>query len=355
MTLISNMTPDLATAAKWAFTTRRVRRADARGLIGDVSGARPGDLVLGRVARIGLHKNIQLVSGRPSELYEGDLVVLCCGARYAPDQFEGVAEIGARGADMLAGGGVLGRMRVRHAAKSAPTEIAPLGLLAGRDGKPLNIADYALAPAARPGDVTVVGVLGASMNAGKTTATASLVHGLRRAGRRVAALKATGTGAYGDVNAYADAGASYVGDFVDVGMASTYLQPLGRIVSGLDTLLAAARATGCGVAVVELADGLYQRETAAFLADPVLRGGFDGFLFAAPDAMSVAGGVAALGALGIRPLAISGMVSCSPLATAEAEAATGMSVLSRADLRDPAIAGSLVAGLRPLAAVGAAA
>lgn len=355
MTLIRNMTPDLALSAKWAFTTRRVTRDDMRGLRSDVTRARPGDLVLGRVARIGSHKNIQLASGRPSELYEGDLVVLCCGARYAPDQFEGVAEIGAQSADMLAGGGVLGRMRVRHAAKSAPTEIAPLGLLARRDGAVMNIADYAMTPAPRPGGIAVVGVLGASMNSGKTTAAASLVHGLRRAGLAPAAIKATGTGAFGDYNAYLDAGALHVGDFVDAGMASTYLEAPARIMAGLDTQLAAARDAGCGVAVVELADGLLQRETAAIVGDPALRAAFGGFLFAAPDALSVAGGVAALAALGVRPLAISGLVTCSPLAMREAGAEAGAPLLTRDELRDPAIAGALIAGLTPGAAVADAA
>ena len=49
----------------------------------------------------------------------------------------------------------------------------------------------------------------------------------------VAALKATGTGAFGDFNAYTDAGAGYVADFTDVGMVSTYRQPLSRIEAGL--------------------------------------------------------------------------------------------------------------------------
>ena len=76
------------------------------------------------------------------------------------------------------------------------------------------------------------------MNSGKTTAVASLAHGLSAAGHRVAAIKATGTGAFGDFNAFVDTGARYVADFTDAGMVSTYLQPLDRIEAGLDTLLA---------------------------------------------------------------------------------------------------------------------
>ncbi|PKP65993.1 MAG: hypothetical protein CVT86_03110, partial [Alphaproteobacteria bacterium HGW-Alphaproteobacteria-8] len=111
----------MAENAKWAFTTRRADRSAATGLSTDFAAARPGDLVLGRVARIGSHKNIQLSTGRPSALYVGDAVVLACGARYAADQFEGIAKIDPAGADMLAGGGVLGRMRGKNDRIAAPT------------------------------------------------------------------------------------------------------------------------------------------------------------------------------------------------------------------------------------------
>jgi hypothetical protein len=331
----------IADRAKWAFSTRRVVRGDAMALSGDVASARPGDLVLARVERVGQHRNVQLSEGRASELYEGDLVVLACGARYAADQFEGLAEIDPAGADMLAGGGLIGRMRVRHDRMALPTRLTPLGLLTGRDGAPLNLARYAMAPAPRPAGLTVIGVVGASMNSGKTAATASLAHGLMRAGRRVAAIKATGTGAFGDVHAYRDAGAHAVFDFTDAGLASTYGAPHGRIAACLDTLLDAAALDGCDVAVVELADGVLQAETAALLADPRTRGAFAGFLFAAPDALAAVGGVAALARSAVTPAALTGLIARAPLLTAEAEAATGLRVLSREALRDPAVAGAL--------------
>ena len=97
--------------AKWAFTTRRVDQADARGLQHDVSLAVSGDLVLGQVIKIGQHKKLQLTEARFSELYPSDFVVVACGDRYAPDQFEAVAELDPEGADLVAGGGVLGKMR----------------------------------------------------------------------------------------------------------------------------------------------------------------------------------------------------------------------------------------------------
>ena len=345
MTAVTSISPTSLAQAKWAFSTRRVPREHAVRLSESLADATSGDLVLGRVERIGSHKRLQLAEGRASTLYEGDLVVLTCGDRYAPDQFEGLAELDPNGADMLAGGGVLGRMRHRHARMSAPTRVVPLGLLASRSGKVINLADYALKTAPRPHGLTVICAVGASMNSGKTTAVASLAHGLSRAGHWVAAIKATGTGAFGDFNAFVDTGANYVADFTDAGMVSTYRQPLDRIAAGLDTLLAHAADDGCEVAVVELADGVFQKETADLLRNPKIRDGFAGTIFAAPDALAAAGGCAALRAMGVEPAALTGMVSCSPLGVAEAEAATGVRVITRDALCDPAQANALLAGL----------
>lgn len=334
----------LAERAKWSFNTRRVARRDAVRLLDDASAAQAGDLVLGRVEKLGQHRNIQLPEGRAAELFPGDLVVVPCGARYAADQFEGVAEIDPEGADLLAGGGLLGRMRAKHGRMSAPTRVQPIGLLADRAGRAINLADYALAPAPAPLGLAAIGVVGASMNAGKTATTASLAHGLARAGRRVAAIKATGTGAFGDMNAYADAGAHERLDMTDAGMASTYLAPFGRVRAGLFTLLAEAARRGCDAAVVEFADGVFQKETAALLADAETRACFGGWLYAAGDSLAAFGGVAALAPRGVRPLALSGLVARSPLLAREAEAATGLRVLDLADLRDPAEAATLLHG-----------
>lgn len=328
--------------AKWCFAARRIDQSLAHGLDTNLAAAKPGDLILGRIISIGNHRRIQLPGGRPSTLYPGDLVALPCGARYAPDQFEGRAEIDPDGCDMLAGGGCLGRMVHRNERIKPPTRVQPLGRITDAQGRVLNTADFALSPSV-PAAIPVICVIGTSMNSGKTTATVALTHGLTRAGWRVAALKGTGTGSFGDFNEYADAGAHYVGDFTDAGMATTFLEPLERIGAGIDTLLGEATGRGCDIAVMELADGIFQRETAALLADPVHHARFGGYIFACGDAIAAAGGVAHLAGLGIRPIMLTGMLSCSPMAVAEAEAATGVKVITRGQLLDPAEANALAA------------
>ena len=320
--------------AKWAFTTRRVNRSDVAGVGEMTNNFRAGDLVLCEIARIGQHKKIQLSNQRYSVSYKGDLVVLCVGDRYAPDQFMGKAAWHAEHLDLLAGGGIAGTVEKAHASMSAPTRLRPIGLLQDRFGMNINIDRYALQSQSIPDDVTVFGVFGASMNAGKTTAAVSLAHGLSRAGFNVAGVKLTGTGAFGDFNAFEDASVP-VTDFTDAGFSSTYRVPLKEIERGFDTLVGQAAAKGARIIVVEIADGVFQRETKAILENSRISERLDGILFAAPDALGAVGGVQVLGSHGLQPFALSGMVSCSALGTQEAEETTRVPVVTREALCNP--------------------
>jgi len=330
----------LLAGAKWSFVTRRVQRAAVRSLDHDLRDARSGDLVLAEVQEIGNHKRLQLSDGRFSILYPKDRVVLACADRFAEDQYEGIAALSEDSADLLAGGGVIGQMRARNGKIKRPTRLKVIGKLTDEMGRVLNLADFALETVSGPRPGRVIGVIGTGMNAGKTAAAAGLVNGFARFGSAVAGIKVTGTGSFGDVHNYEAAGATQVLDFTDVGLASTYRQPLDRLEQVTRMLLATA--AGCDVAIVELADGVSQVETAALLRRPGYRGLFDAFLLAAPGAL------AARGALGwlqseaqISPLALTGLMTQAPLAVAEA-ATLGLPVFSREDLSDPATASCLI-------------
>ena len=319
---------------KWSFTSRRVKRDDVAGINYHPENAVAGDLVLCQITELGQHKKIQLAEGRYSLSYVNDQIVMVCGDRYAPDQFEGFAEVNSEGCDILAGGGIVGRMTNAHRSMSKPTNVRPIGLLTDSEGEVINIANYALPPARIPASVIVIGVFGSSMNAGKTTAAVSLAHGLKKSGFRVEGIKATGTGAFGDFNAFLDAGIP-VSDFTDAGMATTYKVPLSQIERGFEALVGAAAARGAEVVVVEIADGVFQRETAEILSNSTIKDRFNAIMFAAPDALGAVGGVKVLESYGLQPFTISGMVTRSPLAINEVRETTGVSILSREQLLDP--------------------
>jgi len=324
--------------AKWAFTTRRVLSADVAGLESDLTRARSGDLVLARVNAVGQHKNLQLSTGRMAQLYPGDHVVAACGDRYAPDQFEAVARLDSEQADLVAGGGIIGSMRLAHADMAPPTSVRPLGLLAHEAGRIVNVASYALPFRRVRSRVPVIAVVGSAMNAGKTTVAASLIHGLSRGGLSVGAAKITGTGASKDVHAFTDAGAHPVLDFTDAGMASTYRQPSARVGAAMETLVAHLIGDGVDAVVVEVADGVYQEETAALMRRAAFRERVDGVVFAATDALGAAAGSRMVQHCGLPMRAVSGLLTNGPLACRETAAAVDAPVVVTDQLLDPACA-----------------
>ena len=329
-----SLDPARVAAAKRAFTTRRADLGLACGLVnGRVPAA--GDLVLARVVSIGMHGRLESPEGRRCRLYEGDEIIVAYGARYAPDQFEAIVPADLDICDLAAGGGVAARVLHRHDRVSKPTRIAPIGLLCDAQGSVLNLSRFALDDAPRPARYPVViAVAGTAMNAGKTTTASALVQGLSRAALKVGTAKLTGTGSGGDLWSLFDAGAKQVLDFTDMGHATTAgIDPreVERVALGLIDHLAAA---DVDLIILEIADGVLQKETAHLLSSGRFKTRIDGIIFAAGDAMGAAAGVAWLDRQGLPTIAVSGLVTASPLAMREAEAATGLPVLGIATLAD---------------------
>ena len=331
--------------AKRAFTTRHVAFDQAERLIREGVTPKAGDVVLARVVTVGQHSRIENIHGRRGALFVGDEIVVAFGNRYAPDQFEAYVPNQLGPCDLVAGGGVASEVVSRHARMRSATRIETIGLLARSDGTILNLADFATAggaPVKRP--PLVIAVVGSSMNAGKTTAVAGLVHGLTHAGFRVGAAKLTGTGSGGDLWSMLDAGAQAAIDFTDAGHASTFGLSPRELALCANQLLGQLTSAAVDIAIVEIADGLFQQETSALIDMSVATGWFDRILFAAGDAMGAAYGCEWLGRRGIAPMAVSGLVSASPLAAREAAHATSVPVVTLAELRDPVAAAKLTFG-----------
>lgn len=331
-------------AARAAFVTRRVPLDEAKLLITD---ARPaaGDLVLARVKRIRHHGKLQCARGRRVQLFHGDEIVVCYGDRYAPQQFEAYVPRTIGHCHLVASGGVAAQAVNWHQRiHRGPTEIEALGILADERGNALNLRRYTL-PAAGGGDASprVIVVAGTSMDSGKTTAGAHLVRGLSRAGLRVGAAKITGTGACNDYFLMKDAGAEPVLDFTDAGYVSTYRVGGTAIRRIFETLTAELGRSGVDVAVVEVADGLVQSETAALLGADWLRRSIDGVVFCAQDAMGAKAGVDWLRERGHEVIAVSGLLTAAPLAMREAGELVEPPVIGLDGLSDRYVSRSLLA------------
>lgn len=320
-------------AARKAFTTRNVDFRLARRLTTRIAPA-AGDLVLARVEAMGHHTRLELTTGRRSKLYPGDEIVVAYGARYAPDQFHADVPATLDPCDLVAGGGLAGRVLTRHAKTGRATRIQPLGLLSDASGLVLNLKRFARVSPPGPKRAAVAVVCGTSMNSGKTTTAASLIQGLKRAGLKVAGVKVTGTGSGGDLWSMSDAGAATVLDFTDFGHASTANLPAAEILRVANGLIDLGSGAGADVVVVEIADGLLQAETAALLSSRAFAGRIDTLFFAAGEAMGAVAGVGWLRKRGLPLVAVSGLISASPLGAAEAEGATGVPVVTIQELEE---------------------
>ncbi len=327
--------------ARRAFSTRNVNLHCAVKL--DRKAApQAGDLVLARVLSIGHHGRLESPLGRRQQLYPGDEILVAYGNRYAPDQFEAIVPPDQRECDLVAGGGIASAMQARHARTRHPTRIQPLGLLADWNDRVVNLRDFTPpinGCLAGNRACRVIVIVGTSMNAGKTTTAAHLIHGLTQANLKVGAAKVTGTGSGGDLWAMIDAGARIALDFTDAGHATTAGLPVEQVVADAMKLVSAVSHNN-DIAVIEVADGLFQEETAGLLQSPQFAGVIDQVMLAAGDAMGAAFGHAWLCRHGLPVTLIAGCVSSSPLGARETETATGLKVATLAELADAQLAPS---------------
>jgi hypothetical protein len=324
---------------KAAYTTRHVNLGVIATLLsGDDLQPRSGDLVLAKVDLIGQHTQIELTNSRKAVLFPGDEILVCYGNRYAPDQFEAEIPPDLSPCHLVAGGGLAARVLSQHQKIDFPTTIIPLGLLGDRQKQRINIKDWALPPTTYFGKRPLTfAVVGTSMNSGKTTTAAYLIKGLVASGLKVGAAKVTGTGAGKDIWLMRDAGACLGLDFTDAGFPSTYRATVEQLQEIQKTLTSCLAAEGVDVIVLEIADGLYQKETSVLVSSPSFRKQIDGMLFAANSAMGAIGGVEWLRRYDLPLLAVSGCLTRSPLAMREAQAATNLPILDLERLSSPGI------------------
>jgi hypothetical protein len=320
--------------AKWSYLTRHVRAA--RELrVGAVSiQPRAGDLVAVEVTAIGNHIHLEDAHGRQCRLFPGDLVIGAHGNRYASDYYEGYVSASPE-LHLLAASGLIGRVASTHTAYGEPTGLRVLGSVVDGDGAAVSLERFArpATPAPAPHMGTLV-VVGSTMNAGKTTTTASILRGWRSGGLQAGGGKVTGTGSGKDRWAYVDAGATQVSDFLDFGIASSYGHPIDALERTMRSVRDALVSDGADAVVLEIADGLFQQETRALL--PALHGFADGVVLAVADPLAAKAGADILRREGQPLRAISGVITASPLAAREASDITGLPVLSPTALAEGA-------------------
>lgn len=282
-----------------------------------------GDLVYGTISHIGEHASLENKEGRLHKLGHGSRAVFVFGNRYAPNYYEGVVpENMTTEADLLARSGMVGTVRSRSTMVKDPTRVRLKGFVIDEKGEIINTTRFSLIKPKKKKKsarrAKMILVVGTSMNCGKSTAATACCWALAAMGYCVRASKVTGTASLKDILHMEDSGASPVSDFTHMGHPSTYLLERDELLKVFNDLDLKYANNPSNYWVVELADGLLQRETAMLLEAEDVRKRIHKLIFCANDALGAIGGLDLLtGKMGLEPDAVSGVCSSSPLMLSE--------------------------------------
>ena len=300
-----------------------------------------GDLVYGEVSYLGYHKNLESKAGRLHTMHAGTRAVFVFGNRYAPDHYEGlIPDTCLDQIDLLARGGIIGKVHVKNALIGDPTRIKILGYICDAEQRVITTYDRVLLKTKKSGAnskdknrAKIILCIGTSMNSGKSHAAAACCFALSSSNKNVRAAKITGTASLKDILLMEDSGATHVADFSYLGHPSTYMLDKKSLLDIFQAIDLKYGNNPDNYLVIEIADGIQQRETAMLLKEPKLIKRIHKTIFCAQDAFGVIGGVKVLEEnFGIIPNAISGRCSSAPLAIRELQGFIDIPVFNSAQL-----------------------
>jgi hypothetical protein len=317
---------------KWSWACRILEPIDYKIDTSPSADPRVGDLVLVRVEHIGYHSTVVNIHNRKLRIYVGDLVVGVFGNRYATDALE--AEVAGReNLSMLTSAGMIGTIKSRHQDFGKPTDVSFVGFAVDKNGRKVNLKELkphtATAPTSKRGNLLVI--VGTGMNSGKTTCSGKLIKELHREGFRIAACKLTGSVSNRDQDEMRSASAHSIIDFSDYGFPSTYLSTKEELLNLFNVMLSDLGKMNPDIVVMEIADGILQRETVMLLSDPLVRKIVSGVVLTADNAPAALYSVEILRKLGYEVIAVSGKMTSSPLSVKEFKERCNIQVGSSAD------------------------
>ncbi|MHB8972497.1 MAG: hypothetical protein ACYC3X_21465 [Pirellulaceae bacterium] len=321
------------TRAKWTWSTRHMSQPDTgvtRCAPDKCAG--PGDVVIVRVEKVSNHSRIYSADGRFSQLYPGDTLVGVFGTRYATDAFHAL-KIDPEKLHLLTNAGLIGTVCARHSSRTAPTTVKLIGYAIDKNnGCHLNLKDRFFKPLKTiPMDVPLLLSVGTGMNSGKTTTTARVGRALIDRGYRIAILKVTGSVSHRDLHEFEATGAQFVHDFSDYGFPSTYLSGEEELLGLFCRMVHDAVETHPDFILAEIADGIFQQEVQLLLKSKLVQAATAGVILTAACAPSAICLSAEISALGYRPIAVSGLITNSPLFVQEFNERSTIPVLQSAE------------------------
>ena len=283
-----------------------------------------GDVGLFQVLEVDRHSSMQCIDKRSHSIFDGDYILAVFGDRYATSQYEGYVPTEVLDVYHIIGaGGVIGIVRTKNAAWEdyEPTTVKLVGYCCDQEGQVMNTLfrekNRTAFTGKVPNDAKIILSIGSTMDSGKTTTAAHIARGLKTTGKQVAFMKLTGTVYTKDVDYVVDCGADIGVDFSNLGFPSTYLIDEQTILDIYQTLLNELGQNKPEYIVMEIADGLFQRETSMLLRNKAFMSTIHNVIFSCGDSLSVMAGLQVLHGWNINPCMVSGRFTMSPLLITE--------------------------------------
>jgi hypothetical protein len=289
-----------------------------------------GDVALFKVSRVGENKALVTNTNKRMRIYVGDLMVGVFGNRYATDAFEGEIE-GIRNLSLLTASGMVGTLKSKHHSVDKPTRLSFVGFLQFMTGQRVNLKQIKFNKSQPKSCLkNLIIIVGSGMNSGKTTACRKMIKSFSEMGIKVAACKLTGSVSHRDQYEMISATPAYTIDFSDYGFPSTYKCDKQELIDLFNTMLTDIEKINPDVTVMEIADGVLQRETSLLLSEPLIKESTKGIFLAADSAPSALFAVEYLKRLRYNIIAVSGVMTSSPLYIREFQMNSNIPVISSA-------------------------
>jgi hypothetical protein len=299
-------------ALKWSWACRVLDKFYFN-LKGSEKDPNVGDVGVFRIKKIGYHRNIVCADNKKLRIYRGEQVVGIFGNRYATDALEGEV-LGLDNLSMLSAAGMVGTVKSKHHEFGKTTDVEFVGYLSDDQGSRLNLKHLKFNrrdEIIKPEHLIIV--IGTGMNSGKTTSARLLIRALSERNVRVAACKLTGSISNRDQDEMRSAAAAVTLDFSDYGFPSTYLCSKNELLELFNTMIYDLADAEPDVIVMEIADGVLQRETAMLLQDPFIRDVAEGIILSADSSTSALYASELLKKWGHRVVGVTGSITSAPL------------------------------------------
>ncbi len=227
----------------------------------DEIDCRQGQLIAVKVISVNPNYNkLELVSGRITELTEGDIIVGALGNRIASSGMTGSVPQDLKKHDkihILNLGGVIGTCRDFNILLGPATECEVIGSIIDNQVKQLNLQDFSKIKEINTQlHVPSIAVIGTGIDSGKTTVSSFIIKTLCKYFKRINACKLAGTASQKDLYSYEDNGAHKTSDFVDYGLPSTCMNEK-SLIQKCSTSIINHLSENADIILMELGDGYH--------------------------------------------------------------------------------------------------